>query len=282
MKPRKDNRKIVQSSESTQATAFWPRLPLRDGQQQWQAGQQRRRLRLGLGLSPLGPVAGFAPAGPPLGRERHGPGPARSSPVLNFLPRDSRSQGPVSLSALFGRRAGVARRLESVSPAARALLAAVARDHLSGSDMPAAFLDSLHLSQGADTWNRYASVLGAWFSLSARQGLPAVPADPARFACWLASAGGRDRGCSQAKIRCPATAAVTESASWPVCRRRISFPWSSRTASWLCAPRPLAAAAPGLSREGTYRLWAPMGAQPYEGGQGLSHGCAPRWCPAVR
>ena len=45
--------------------------------------------------------------------------------------------------ALFGRRAGVARRLKSVSPAARALLAAVARDHLSGSGMQAAFLDSL-------------------------------------------------------------------------------------------------------------------------------------------
>ena len=106
--------------------------------------------------------------------------------------------------ALFGRRAGVARRLKNVSPAARALLAAVARDHLAGSGMPAAFLDSLHLSKGADTWNRYASVIGAWFSLSAQQGLPALPADPVRFACWLSSAGERDRGYSQTKIRCTA------------------------------------------------------------------------------
>ena len=64
-------------------------------------------------------------------------------------------------------------------------------------------------------WNRYASVIGAWFSLSAQQGLPALPADPVRFACWLASAGERDRGYSQTKIRCTAIAAFSELANLP-------------------------------------------------------------------
>ena len=150
--------------------------------------------------------------------------------------------------ALFGRRASVARRLKGVYPAARALLTAAACDHLSGSGLPAAFLDSLHLSKGANTWNRYARVIGACFSLSARQGLPALSAEPARFACWLASAGERDRGYSQNKI--PAVAQQQlPSVSWPICRRRISTPWSLRTVSChlSCAPRPFAAAAPGLS-----------------------------------
>ena len=57
----------------------------------------------------------------------------------------------------------LALRLKNVSPAASALIAAVA---LSKSGMPAAFLDSSHLSKGADTWNRYASAIGAWLSLS--------------------------------------------------------------------------------------------------------------------
>ena len=132
--------------------------------------------------------------------------------------------------ALFVRRASVARRLKGVYPAARALLTAAACDHLSGSGLPAAFLDSLHLSKGANTWNRYARVIGACFSLSARQGLPALSAEPARFACWLASAGERDRGYSQNKI--PAVAQQQlPSESWPICRRRISTPWSLRTVS---------------------------------------------------
>ena len=89
----------------------------------------------------------------------------------------------------------------------------MARDHLSGSGVLAAFLDSLHVSKGADTWNRYASVIGAWISLSAQQGLPALPADPVRFACWLASARERDRGYSQNKIRSTAVAAFSELAN---------------------------------------------------------------------
>ena len=171
--------------------------------------------------------------------------------------------------ALIGRRAGVARRLKGVYPSARALLAAIDRDHLSESGMPAAFVDSLHSSKGANTWNRYACVIGARFSLSARQGLPALPADPVRFACWLASTWERDRGYSQTEIRC--------------CRRRISTPWSLRTATGIAhqdlSPRPHPAC-PERAHTGAGSRWgvglsSPGGAQPLGAGAGQAPPPAP-------
>ena len=133
-------------------------------------------------LCRLGPVPGLAPARPLLGRGRRGTGLDRATP-------SALTAGPcLSLETLFdrehhrdalvGRRACAARHLQNLSPAACALIAAEARDHLSASGI----LDSLHLSKGADTWNRYASVVGAWFSHLVRHGLSAIPAYPVRFA----------------------------------------------------------------------------------------------------
>jgi len=65
------------------------------------------------------------------------------------------------------------------------------------------------------TWNRYASALLAWRSFARAAETPFLPADPAAFALFLATAGQRERGYTQTKRRVCAITAFSELAGVP-------------------------------------------------------------------
>jgi len=62
------------------------------------------------------------------------------------------------------------------------------------------------------TWHRYVDAIRPWFTHAAAASppFPALPADPVRFASWLASAGAEDRGYAQTKARCAAISALCQ------------------------------------------------------------------------
>ncbi len=63
-------------------------------------------------------------------------------------------------------------------------------------------------TKSGPTWDRYVAVIRPWFTYAAAASSPALPADPATFAAWLAAAGAQDRGYAQTKTRCVAISAL--------------------------------------------------------------------------
>lgn len=112
--------------------------------------------------------------------------------------------------AVFARRAHEPRAHKVVSPATRAFLEVVVHHFLGGSGLPAELLDSLCESKAASTWDGYVGAARPWFTHAAAQGFPALPADPVRFACWLATTARTEHGYKPTKARCCAIAALSK------------------------------------------------------------------------
>ena len=118
-------------------------------------------------------------------------------------------------AALFARRASQARAHKVVKDSTRAFLASFATDYLSGSGLPPEFLQSLAETKAAGTWDAYVGAARPWSSHAASLGIPAIPADPVRFACWLAVVGRDDRSYKPTKTRCCAIDALSALANEP-------------------------------------------------------------------
>jgi hypothetical protein len=112
-------------------------------------------------------------------------------------------------SALFARRASQARAHKVVKEPTRLFLASFAAEYLAGSGLPPEFLQSLSATKAAGTWDAYASAARKWFAHAAGLGIPAIPADPVIFACWLATVGRDDRSYKPTKARCCAIDALS-------------------------------------------------------------------------
>ena len=113
-------------------------------------------------------------------------------------------------SALFARRTSQARAHKVVKDSTRLFLASFAAEYLAGSGLPPEFLQSLSATKAAGTWDTYAGAARKWFAHAAGLGVPAIPADPVRFACWLATVGRDDRSYKPTKARCCAIDALSE------------------------------------------------------------------------
>jgi hypothetical protein len=92
-------------------------------------------------------------------------------------------------NALFARRAPQPRLHKTAKGATSAFLADFAARFLGTSGLPASFVTALAETKAASTWDGYVGAARPWFALAEQQGFPALPADPVRFACWLADAG---------------------------------------------------------------------------------------------
>ena len=110
--------------------------------------------------------------------------------------------------ALFRRRAGQPRLHKSASPATRSFISDVTRACLGSEALPPALAEALVDTKSGPTWDRYVAVIRPWFTYAAAASSPALPADPATFAAWLAAAGAQDRGYAQTKTRCVAISAL--------------------------------------------------------------------------
>lgn len=109
---------------------------------------------------------------------------------------------------MFARRAHVRRQHKVVKDSTRAFLSVLAQHFLGSSNLPDEFLSSLCESKAANTWDAYVAAAQPWFVHAASHGFPAIPADPVRLACWLATVGCRDRGYKPTKARCCAVDAL--------------------------------------------------------------------------
>ena len=109
---------------------------------------------------------------------------------------------------MFRRRAGQPRLHKSASPATRSFISDVTRAYLGSEALPPALAEALVDTKSGPTWDRYVAVIRPWFTYAAAASSPALPADPATFAAWLAAAGAQDRGYAQTKTRCVAISAL--------------------------------------------------------------------------
>lgn len=109
---------------------------------------------------------------------------------------------------MFARRAHVVRRHKAVKDSTKAFLSVLARHFLGSSCLPPELLDSFCKSKAANTWDSYVAAAQPWFAHAVSHGFPAMPADPVRLACWLASVGCQDRGYKPTKSRCCAIDAL--------------------------------------------------------------------------
>lgn len=96
-----------------------------------------------------------------------------------------------------------------VKASTRAFLSVVVRHFLGDSGLPPNLLESLCESKAANTWDSYVGSARPWFAHAAACGFPALPADPVRFACWLATVGRGERGYKPTKSRCCALEALS-------------------------------------------------------------------------
>ena len=112
---------------------------------------------------------------------------------------------------MVARRAGQPRRLKRLDPAAAGLLRDTLAAHVSpGVELPASLLQALTNGLAPPTWNRYLQTLLPWRLYAEARGLPALPADPVTFACFLAEAGAGSIGYSQTKARVCAIRALSD------------------------------------------------------------------------
>jgi hypothetical protein len=112
---------------------------------------------------------------------------------------------------VVARRAGQPRRLKRLDPAAAGLLHDTLAAHVSpGVELPASLLQALTNGLAPPTWNRYLQTLLPWRIYAEARGLPALPADPVTFACFLAEAGAGSIGYSQTKARVCAIRALSD------------------------------------------------------------------------
>ena len=117
---------------------------------------------------------------------------------------------------LLRRRAGRPRQHKQLHPALGAILQdAVRIGYGSSGPLPEALVRSITAGLSATTWNRYLGALRGWHGFASAHGDAFLPADPVRFACFLAEAGERDAGYSQTKIRVCAVRALSELAGTP-------------------------------------------------------------------
>ena len=108
---------------------------------------------------------------------------------------------------IIKRRAGEPRRHKAISEASRAFLMGVLATQPDLVGAPATLLESFLQGKAGGTWDRYVGVIRPWVEHAERAGLPALPAPPVPFACWLATVGEQGRGqhgYSQTKTRCVA------------------------------------------------------------------------------
>jgi len=92
------------------------------------------------------------------------------------------------------------------------LQAAIRAGYGSAGPLPAELVPA---GLAAATWKRYLGSLRAWRDFAETHGDAFLPADPVRFACFLAAAGSRDLGYSQTKSRICAIRALSELAGMP-------------------------------------------------------------------
>ena len=129
----------------------------------------------------------------------------------------TRGSEPCSLAALrdredlrdelIKRRAGQPRLHKAISSATRTFLLGILQRQPGTAELPAPLLEAFLHGKAGGTWDRYVLVIKPWFAHADQAGLPALPAPPIPFACWLAAAGEQGlgkRGYSQTKARCVA------------------------------------------------------------------------------
>ena len=87
--------------------------------------------------------------------------------------------------------------------------------HLGAAGYPPEFLAELEDVQAAATWDAYAGAIRPWFAYANANGIPALPADPGRFAGWLMAVGRDDRSYAPTKARCCAIRCISNLARVP-------------------------------------------------------------------